>query len=258
MSGKQAWRNWAIVFALLIVFAIATAVWSSIMPSFSLPGSGPEVPGAPPPEIEPIELDIPALPFALPLVGEGGETLELSPFIALGVLTAVVIGGILAVGVPLALIYVFLSRTATETVESESFRESQNRLEQKQKERLKEMREGRDTHGAPDHVMPRWSVISTSLIIIIFVAFFGMILSGTFFPEGEVMLFGSIVNPATIVVGILTFITVIVLAIRLRPQSILAEGDDQPIPWDSIAVLVSGLIIVGLTLGAMTYLLGLG
>lgn len=258
MSSNQSWKNWVIVIGLLIVFGLVTALWSAFTSTINLPelGFGGST-TAVPVEIEPIHLEIPLV--ELPGIGSvGGQSLEFSPFVGLAALAAIIIGGIVVVGGGIAFLIKLLSGIHENTTETQAYQESVNRLENQQKEKLKAMKEGRDPNSKPEHVMPRWSTISTSLIVLMFVWFGGMVINGELFPEGEFLLEnGTLIHTTPIVVGLMLLIALIVLIIRARPQRILSAANDYgAIPWDTIAVLITGLVVVGLGLGAMWYFIG--
>ena len=108
----------------------------------------------------------------------------------------------------------------------------------------------------PSHKMPRWSVVSNTLITLMFVGFGTMVVVRNFFPEGTTEVDGRIVNVTSPVFIVSAIIALIVLGIRLRPQRIEAidATDSGKIPWDFIAVLITGLIMLGLGIGLMAYI----
>ncbi|MCA9924345.1 MAG: hypothetical protein KC421_18340 [Anaerolineales bacterium] len=253
MSGNNTWRNWVILFALLIVFALVTAFWSSLTPDIDLFGGGggtrTEIPSVPV-TVEPIEFEIAAL---------GIGPVELAPIAAIGILAAVAVGGIVVVGAVIAFINLLLSRQVTAVIESDDFKEKQAQFEQTAKAKLKQMNEGRPT-STPDHNRPVWSAISTSLIVLFFVWLVGMIINFTIYPEGQVTLpSGGIVNTAPRVIVPLLLIALLFLSLRFRPKPIAVaqsnEMEESSIPWDTIAVLFLGLLVVGLGLATMMFLI---
>ena len=118
------------------------------------------------------------------------------------------------------------------------------------------MRDGRTTDPQPSHKMPRWSIISNALIALMFVGFATMVLVRNFFPEGVTEMDGRIVNVTTPVFVVFALITLLVMGLRLRPHKIEAvdKTDSGGIPWDFIAVLITGLIMLGLGIGIMAYI----
>lgn len=280
MGKSESWKTWAAILAVLILFGLVTAVWPAFT-GFQLFELG-EPETRTPVEVEPIHLNVPAEIMGVPLPENvGGQTLTIQPLIAIGVVTALVIGGIVVVGGGLAFVYTFLDRQANRTREEEaefnpddSFLTPVYGLLDKGINFFKSRTEGkfedRTTHPVPEHNMPRWTVISNTLIALMFTGFLVMVVVRTFVPEGRVEIatdelgaFGSLfstseifIDPATPVFLVLAVIIVGLAAWRMKPQKIEAmdETDDGSIPWDFIAVLVTGLIMIGIGVGLMAYL----
>ncbi|MBK8903715.1 MAG: hypothetical protein IPM53_21205 [Anaerolineaceae bacterium] len=260
MNRPESWKTWLPLLGLLVVFALITAVWPSLANAFSLPslsfGGGTTT--AIPYEPEPIHLEAIKTSLAAGPLAAAAEALPdtLSPFVALAVVAGVIIGGVVVVGGGLSFIVRLLSGIRDSTVESEAYRAHQSALEQRQREQLKQMRDGRTTDPMPSHKMPRWSVVSNALITLMFVGFATMVMVRNFFPEGVTEMDGRIVNITTPVFAVFALITLIIMGLRLRPQKIEAvdETDFGKIPWDFIAVLITGLIMLGLGIGFMVYI----
>jgi hypothetical protein len=67
---------------------------------------------------------------------------------------------------------------------------------------------------------------------------------------------GQVISSAWITVGIPVLLTLLVIFWRVRPQRLEAAeaSDSAGIPWDFIAILLTGLLIVGLGIGFIVYL----
>lgn len=253
MNKSELWKTWLPLLGLLVVFGLVTAVWPTLANAFSLPsisfGGGTRT--ALPVEVEPIHLESlkTAVPF-LPLPD------TVSPFVALLAVTGGIVALVVVVGGGLSFLINLLSGVRDNTLESDGFKQHQSALDQKVKEQLKQMRDGRSTHAKPDHTMPRWSVISNALIILMFVGFATLVLVRNFFPEGITEIDGRIVNVTTPVFAVFALISLVIMGLRLRPQRIEAINDTDldAIPWDSIAILITGLIMLGLGIGFMAFL----
>jgi hypothetical protein len=253
LKTSETWKTWLPLIGLLVVFGLVTAVWPTLANAFSLPslsfggGSSTSVPY----ESEPIHLEAlkTAVPF-LPLPD------TISPFVALLAVAGGIIGITLVVGGGIAFGTKLLAGIRDNTVESEVFQQQQAALEQRYKEQIKQMRDGRTTDPMPSHKMPRWSIASNTLIALMFVGFASMVYVRNFFPEGITEINGRIVSVTTPVFLVLALLTLIVIGLRLRPQKIDAidETDAGRIPWDFIAVLITGLIMLGLGIGIMAYI----
>ena len=252
MSENGTWKSVATIVVALIGFAILTAIWPSLTSGLGINLDGAEKVASIPAEITPIELNIPAISV---------ETIELSPFAAIGILAGVVVALVVVVGGGLAFLNALASRQTAATLESDIYKEYQANQTKRAKEQLIEAKKSRPADKAPDHTTPRWSVISTSLLILLFVSFFGMIVNFTLVPSGEYMLEdGKLVNSASLVVGTMVAIALIVIFIRIRAQRLadVDQTDNAGIPWNFIVVLTSGLLVVGLGIGVMVYFMNVG
>ncbi len=259
MNKPESWKTWVPLLGLLVLFGLVTAVWPALANAFELPSFG----GGPstriPYEPEPISLEaLKATLVASPLPASLAEAVPdtISPFIAIGVVTVVVVALIVGVGAVLSFLIKLLAGIRDNTLESETYQQHQQALEQRQKEKLTVIRDGRTTHPQPSHKMPRWSVVSNTLIALMFVGFATMVVVRNFFPEGVTEIDGRIVSVTGPAFAVTALITLLVIGLRLRPQKIEAvdETDSGKIPWDFIAVLITGLIMLGLGIGIMAYI----
>lgn len=266
MNKPESWKTWVPLLGLLVLFGLVTAVWPALANAFELPSFGGEPSTRIPYEPEPIHLEalkttlsassLPA-PLASALASAAAALPDtISPFLALGVVTGVVIGSIVVVGGGLSFLIKLLAGIRDTTLEAETYQQHQQALDQRVNERVKRLRDGRTTHPQPSHKMPRWSVVSNTLIALMFVGFATMVMVRNFFPEGTTEIDGRIVNVTPPVFFVLALITLLVIGVRLRPQKIEAvdETDASGIPWDFIAVLITGLIMLGLGIGFMAYI----
>lgn len=242
MSNRESLRNWGAVLVLLLL-ASSAALWPTITAQSG--GLSTQV-GS---EAQTIEFNLPAAVY------DGGP-IVLTSLQALGILFGVVVALVVPAGVVLAFLYVFLANRVTAVTESEEYRANLGTLLEKEKAHIERLSAGSSAASTPEHKMPRWSVLSTSAIILLFATLFGMLINSTFIPEGEYLMGGQLVNSAWPVVGGLAAITLLTLIWRMRAASLdhLNETDNQPIPWDFLWVLVSGLLVVGLGLALMVYL----
>jgi hypothetical protein len=89
-----------------------------------------------------------------------------------------------------------------------------------------------------------------------FVAFFGLLIANSLFPEGYIIWQDTLVNITAIITLILLAIAlvVLILAYRSRRRRPAAAVDSSGIPWDTIAVLISGLLVVGIGIGVLLLL----
>jgi hypothetical protein len=263
-------RTWLIIIALLLFSGIASLIWVAAGDQLGLGGidlSLDQLTGGVAGEVE-TETEMVTIQLDQYLLGEvlvetpGLNQLhgvEVHPLVLAGILTAVFVGGLVAIGLPLALIYVRLERQTEQVKEDPEFQEKLSNLEKREKDALRELSEEHPPDPIPDHEMPRWATISTSLIILFFVILTGYALADTFYPGGEIELANDVLlNPALPVAGGLGLVTLLILASvysRRRPsregEAAVAAGDDAAIPWGAIWVIVSGLIFLGIGMGLM-------
>lgn len=266
MNKPESWKTWVPLLGLLILFGLVTAVWPALANAFELPsfggGSSTRIPYEPEPiHLEALKTSLSASSLPGPLASALASAAEalpdtVSPFVAVGVVTGVVIALIVGGGAVLSFLIKLLAGVRDSTLESETYQQHQQALEQRQKEQIKQMRDGRTTDPQPSHKMPRWSVISNTLISLMFVGFATMVVVRNFFPEGIAEIDGRIVNVTTPAFVVTALLTLLVIGLRLRPHKIEAvdESDSGGIPWDFIAVLITGLIMLGLGIGFMVYI----
>lgn len=243
MSGKASWKTWVAIVAVLIATGLITALWPLLINRTG--GQATTIPT----EMQTVEIPLP-LPIA------GSDSVTLTALQVVGILALIIGGAVVAMGIPLALIYTMLSRQAIAVGQNDEFKAKQAALEKRQQERIKQLRQGRTTMSKPGHEMPRWSALSTALIILLFAVFFGMVVNATFVPEGELMIGGRLINSALVIVASFVLVVLPLILWIVRPQKLeaLERTDRGPIPWDFIAVLLTGLVVVGLGIGILVYL----
>ncbi len=266
MNKPESWKTWVPLLGLLIVFGLVTAIWPALANAFELPsfggGSSTRIPYEPEPvHLEELKATLSASVLPPPLASALASAAAalpdtISPFLALGVVTGAVIGGIVVMGGGLAFIIKLIAGIRDNTLETEAFQQHQQALEQRVNEQIKQLRDGRTTDPEPSHKMPRWSVISNALIALMFAGFATLVVVRNFFPEGITEVDGQIVNVTTLVFAVVALIILAVMGWRMRPEKIeaLDETDSGGIPWDFIAVLITGLIMLGLGIGFMAYI----
>ena len=273
MNKPESWKTWVPLVGLLVLFGLVTAVWPALANVFELPSFGGASSTRIPYEPEPIHLEalkttlsassLPA-PLASALASAAVALPDtISPFVALAIVTGAVIGSIIVVGGGLSFLIKLISGIRDNTVEAETFPQHQQALEQRVNERVKRLRDGRTTGPQPSHKMPRWSVVSNALIALTFVGFATMVVVRNFFPEGTTIINNALTNGDDVIISVtppvfivLALITLLVLGLRLRPHKIetVDDTDSGGIPWDFIAVLITGLIMLGLGIGFMAYI----
>lgn len=267
MNKPESWKTWVPLIALLVLFGLVTAVWPALANAFELPSFGGGSSTTIPYEAEPIHLEalktsLSSLPAPIASAADALPD-TISPFVAMLVVSGLIVALVVGVGGGLTLLFKFVSGIRNNTLGTETYQQHQQALEQRVKEQIKQMRDGRTTDPQPSHKMPRWSIISNTLIALMFVGFATMVVMRNFFPEGTTIINNALTSNEDVIISVTTpvfvvlaLITLLVMGLRMRPQKIEAvdETDFGKIPWDFIAVLITGLIMLGLGIGIMVYI----
>ncbi|MEM7118228.1 MAG: hypothetical protein AAF614_37720, partial [Chloroflexota bacterium] len=149
MGKNETLRNWGIIVAVLIATSALTAVWPALTSSLFGDSGGA---GAPPLQAEQVELA--TVPVIGPTLAESLGMESVSSFVIIAVMGALFIGAPIGMGVAIALGYRFLDTFISREKESDAFKEGERSMDQFLKNKLKEMNEGRKSHGRPDHDRP--------------------------------------------------------------------------------------------------------
>lgn len=241
MNRKESVKNGIIILVVLIVTSVLAALWPLVIGAFS-GGSGST---SIRPEVSTVTL--PGSPFGME---------EVNSFLAIGLLAVLVIVMVAGLGAALGGLYIFLNKQTETVKESEDYQAHLAILEQREAERVKALRAVRQADPIPTHKLPRWSVVSTSLIILLFTVTGAMIVSKALVQEGAKLTIGSFaISTSTAIVVGSVLLALIFLAFWSRPQRFEAieATDDGPIPWDTIWIILSGLIVVGIGIGLVIY-----
>jgi hypothetical protein len=248
LSDKNSLKTWAFLIGLIIFGGLATVVWQAgIAPSFPSGSSAAPAPQSGQPEMVEIRIHetnalLMDISFLANLDGR-----QYSPFSILGFLTLITVLPIVLVGGGLALALRLGDNQTNSVKESEAVKQAQVALTQRETEQIKALRQGKQPKPRPaSHDMPRWSLVSTILIAIMFVFFTGTLMGG-YLPEGG-RLTPAMLNWSLIILsaGILVWLFRGDMGQRLYRSD---DQEDAPIPWGWIWVIVSGLLVVGLGLG---------
>jgi hypothetical protein len=191
------------------------------------------------------------IPFPIPIGGRDAITLpSWQLMIALAVL---VIGIVVGAGLTLGIVVLLIARFVSRTTSSPDYQQNTTALQKRQNDRIVKMREARPTSAASQSTWRRWSVLTTAAIILMFVAFSTLLFSQTLFPSGQIVRQSAIVNVGGIMMLVALGIALLLMILWLRADRIEAvnRGDSLAIPWDFIAVVVTGLLVVGLGIGVI-------
>ena len=89
-----------------------------------------------------------------------------------------------------------------------------------------------------------------------FAVFMGYLVAGTLFPTGQITESDQVVNITAIIVGAFFLVTLFILLLRMNPRRLAAvdEMDREGIPWDTIVVILLGVLVLGLGIGLVVFL----
>lgn len=241
MKNKQSLITWLIIFAILVGSGILTIMLPTLF------GGSSSTP-------LPSETTTVTIPLPVPIGGRSEITLpswQLMLGLAL-LIPALVIGA----GLTLAILYILLSRLVANNTSSSNYQKKAAALQQRQNEKVVKLRETRPTSVAPESTWQRWSVITTAITILMFVAFLTLLFASVTFPSGQIVRNDAIVNIASVLVLLAVGIVLLGLVLWLRSDRINAinRTEAMAIPWDFIAVVISGLLVVGLGIGVIAIL----
>lgn len=241
MRNRQSLITWGIIFLLLIGSAVLTVLLPALL------GNGSSAP-------LPSEPSTVTITFPVPIAGQNSITV--ASWIVMLALALIIPALVIGAGLTFGIIYILLSRLVTKTEESPAFKEQSTALEKRQNDKIKAMRATRPTSVSPDSRWQRWAAWTTGAAILMFVGFLALLISSVIFPDGPVARNDAVVNLSRIFVLVSLVITLIVLVLTLRPGRLanVDQVDTLAIPWNFIAVLLTGLLVVGVGIGVIAIL----
>ena len=258
---------WGGIILLMILGALLTVVLPSLTSGVregSSAGSSNHV--SAPRETKPIILEVPPLldgrvPDSLLVEDDdGGVHIELSPWLALAGLAGIVVAGIAIVGGGFSFISRVFDRLTAGMKASESYQTSLKTLEATEKERLKAINESIPIirKKEEDYKQPRWSVLSTGAIVMLFSFFLGTAIRHSVGLESQFSLGSRMFNTGNLLFWLIVLLTLIALFVHLRPKLLdrvngeIGEGAEV-IPWDLIFLIITGCIMIVGGIGLLLY-----
>lgn len=277
MERNESRMTWAIVIGLIVVGGLASAVWPAISAQLNIGRSG-ELAAASEPA-EPIVFHIEDHLLGkeiMTLLGSAPQGVqdfvnnningrEISQPVAIGIFVALTVGGLIALGLPLAIIYTRLESSASAIQEDEEYKAAVSVLEKRQTAELKEQQQAKPAKIEGDEASDRRGFAYTMAFLgIIFAWVIGTVIGHAAYG-GELIETenGQLINPVSLVSLIVLVITLVGYFVYFRffrrPEEIdPAESDYSPVSWGWVWVIVSGLLIVGVGLGLAFNLIGSG
>ena len=233
MSENATQKNWMVILTILLLGAMVVA--------------GPLLTSQIGPDAHKIELP---LPFAI----GGSNTLAMSSWQAILGLLVLIVGAIGVVGVGLFFLFSRLEKQTSSVLNSQEFQASKSAFDKLEADKVKRMNEGRVAAGPSPAQRPGWSAVSTSLVVILFAAFAGMLINSTFIPGGKYVVDGRTASGISVTLIWLALISFFIIVLRSR--LLQAQTSEKPVSWDVVWIVGTGLFVVGAGLTAILYLSG--
>lgn len=233
MRNKRSLITWGIILAILIGSAMLTVFLPALL------GGG---------ATTPLPREVSTVTITPPIPIGGNSSFTLASWQVMLALAFLIPALVIGAGLTLALVYILISRFVSRTQATREYQENAAALDRRQKERISKMRETRPTSVAPESTWHRWAAITTVLTVLMFVGFTALLIGSFVFPAWQIAGQNRIVNIVNLVAVVAMLVALVVMILALRGNRLAApdRSGTMPIPWDFVAVLVTGLLVVGL------------
>jgi len=233
VRNKGSLITWGIILALLIGSAALTVLVPALF------GGGTSVP-------LPRQMSTVTITPPIPIAGQ--DSFTLASWQAMLVLAFLIPALVIGAGLTLAVIYILISRFVARTQATREYQDSTAAIDRRQKERISRMRETRPTSAAPESTWHRWAAITTTLTVLMFAGFGALLIASFVFPSWQITRQDTIINVVSLTALIAMLVALVVMVLTLRGNRLAAPDRSgvMSIPWDFVAVLITGLLVVGL------------
>jgi hypothetical protein len=155
---------------------------------------------------------------------------------------------VIGAGLTLGLVSILASRFITRAKSTPDYQQAAAAADKRSADRVSRMRETRPTSKAPESTWKRWAVITTALTVLMFVGFSALLIASFLFPSNQIVRQDNIVNITSLFAVGALLLALVVMALTLRGDRLTApdRSGTMPIPWDFVAVVLTGLLVVGL------------
>ena len=225
--------TWAIIFAILVGSGILTILLPALL------GGG---------TAEPLPRTPSTVTITPPIPIGSNSSFTLASWQVMLALAFLVPALVIGAGLTLGIVSIFVSRFITRTKTTPDYQQSTAALDKRYAERVGRLRETRPTSKAPESTWKRWAVITTALTVLMFVGFGALLIAGFVFPNNQIVRQNQIVNITSLFALGALLLALVVMAVTLRGDRLTApdRSGTMPIPWDFVAVVLTGLLVVGL------------
>jgi hypothetical protein len=250
-STSFVWRNdlklnkstvtWLVIIGLIIFSGVVSALWPSMREGLlggSGGGSGIALSG---PNIDPSDKTI-TFGSGIPILGDR----TINEYMALLIIAVPVFLIVPAVGVGLWLAFSFLSNTVEATLEDPEFKSNVAALEKRESDVIKEYKQISPPDPVPNHDRTRWIWISSILTVGLLFTYIGAAWSDSFAGGNN----QSTISAGFALIGLL--LGYLLIWPRRKPVTIAGnQGEESAIPWETIFLVVTGILVVGLGMAVM-------
>lgn len=225
--------TWAIIFAILVGSGILTILLPALL------GGG---------AAEPLPRTPSTVTITPPIAIGGNTSFTLASWQVMLALAFLVPALVIGAGLTLGLVSILASRFITRAKSTPDYQQAAAAADKRSADRVSRMRETRPTSKAPESTWKRWAVITTALTVLMFVGFSALLIASFLFPSNQIVRQDNIVNITSLFAVGALLLALVVMALTLRGDRLTApdRSGTMPIPWDFVAVVLTGLLVVGL------------
>jgi hypothetical protein len=225
--------TWAIIFAILVGSGILTILLPALL------GGG---------AAEPLPRTPSTVTITPPIAIGGNTSFTLASWQVMLALAFLVPALVIGAGLTLGLVSILASRFITRAKSTPDYQQAAAAADKRSADRVSRMRETRPTSKAPESTWKRWAVITTALTVLMFVGFSALLIASFLFPSNQIVRQDNIVNITSLFAVGALLVALVVMALTLRGDRLTApdRSGTMPIPWDFVAVVLTGLLVVGL------------
>ena len=224
---------WAIIFAILVGSGILTI----LLPALLSGGT-----------VEPLPRTPSTVTITPPIPIGDNSSFTLASWQVMLALAFLVPALVIGAGLTLGIVSILVSRFITRAKSTPDYQQAAAAVDKRYADRISRMRETRPTSKAPESTWKRWAVITTALTVLMFVGFSALLIASFMFPSNQIIRQDNIVNITSLFALGALLLALVVMALTLRGDRLTApdRSGTMPIPWDFVAVVLTGLLVVGL------------
>ena len=240
---KNSLATWGLVLALILFSGIASVVVPNLMGS----GSGVSLDGLFSLPYLDLSVNYVNLPEGLP--GIGGKSVP--DVVVFGGFAAVFLGAIIAMGVPLALVFAGLDKATTINKSDKKYEQGTSALQNKQKTLVNEYRKSQPPKPAPaDPSTPKVTWLITTLLMMFMLGIFGVLFSANFAGRENLQMWGL---GFALLALLIRLTPVWINRFFYDPKRTSENTENLPVDWGMVWTVASGAIVLGIGISIMMW-----